>query len=172
MQLIKLGVVRNVSLASWAKPAKLASVRMRLFAVALVVLAGCSKSPYELAPVDGVVTIDGTPVHDAKVMFAPIARGETRNSGKPAFGPLEPDGSFKLTTYSDNDGAVVGEHWVTIIRLDPETPNGGGASPKAPHLPFDRLAVPKKVNVIAGQQNHIAIALTGGEVKRFGRHQN
>ena len=172
MQLIKVGVVWNVSRSSWGRPAKLASARTRVCALTLVVLAGCSKSPYELAPVDGVVTIDGTPIHDAKVMFAPIAQGENRNSGKPAFGTLEPDGSFKLTTYRDNDGAVVGEHWVTIFRLDPETPNGGGASPKAPHLPFDRLAVPKKVSVTAGQQNHIAITLTGVEVIRFGRLTN
>ena len=98
--------------------------RIELAVVALCILAGCSRSPYELAPVDGVVTIDGKPITDAKVMFAPIAQGENRNSGKPAFSELGPDGSFVLTTYHDRDGAVVEIHRVTILRLEADTQSG------------------------------------------------
>ena len=49
--------------------------------------------PYELAPVHGNVTIDGRPVSQAKVMFAPVENAENAvNPGKPAFGLLGEDG--------------------------------------------------------------------------------
>lgn len=130
----------------------------------LALCVGCSRSPYELAPVEGRVTIDGTPLTNARVMFAPIAAGDNRNSGKPAFGTLDPDGRFVLATYHDNDGAVVGEHWVTLI----STADAANAR-STKHRPFDRLAYPKKVSVAAGQANQVEIALTAADVARFGR---
>jgi hypothetical protein len=103
-------------------------------------------------------------------MFAPIASGDSRNSGKPAFGVLNADGSFKLTTYHDDDGAVVGDHWVTIIRVAPNRHDGAtAASSNGSRATFNRLSVPNKVNVQAGQQNHIPIKLTAAQVKQFGR---
>jgi len=125
---------------------------------------GCGRSPYELAPVEGKVTVDGTPLTNARVMFAPIAAGENRNSGKPAFGTLGADGHFVLATYDENDGAVVGEHWVTLI----STADTASAQP-AKQPKFDRLAYPKKISVAAGQPNHVEIALTASDVARFGR---
>ena len=63
-----------------------------------VASAGCQRSPYELAPVHGIVTIDGRPVSQAKVMFAPVENAENAaNPGKPAFGLLR-DGR-KLHTH-------------------------------------------------------------------------
>jgi hypothetical protein len=140
--------------------------------VALLVclVSGCNRSPYELAPVSGLVTIDGHPLSDAKVMFAPIARGNNRDSGKPAFGQLVTDGSFTLTTYNEGDGAIVGEHWVTIIRTNEKrevtsTPvtNSPSSIPQ-----FDRMAVPRKVNILANQENHIDLRLTNEEIRKFG----
>src|SRR5262245_13041847 len=71
--------------------------------LATCLLGGCGRSQYDVAPVDGVVIIDGHPLTAARIMFAPIASGENRNSGKPAFGNLGSDGRFELTTYRDND---------------------------------------------------------------------
>jgi hypothetical protein len=145
-------------------------MRIEIAVIIICLMCGCSKRhPYELAPVEGVVTIDNQPITGAKVMFAPIAQGENRNSGKPAFGVLNADGSFKLTTYHEDDGAVVGDHWVTIIRGEPNGHNGATAGSNAGKATFNRLSVPTKVNVQAGQQNHIPINLTAIEVKRFGR---
>jgi len=88
-----------------------------LWCIFVSAAVGCQQNPYELAPVRGTVTIDGHPLSQAKVMFAPSEVGTNPNPGKPAFGLLQPDGSFVLTTYKENDGAVIGEHWVTVIRL-------------------------------------------------------
>jgi len=143
-------------------------------AVASATSAGCSRSPYDLAAVNGKVTIDGLPFTQGKVMFAPIATGKDRNAGRPAFGLLEPDGSFSLTTYSTGDGAVVGEHWVTVIRIEPEQPGDDGPPsdlpPPKPAGPqqFSRIAVPTKVTVAADADNVIDVALTKQDVARYG----
>src|SRR3990172_2569518 len=86
----------------------------------VLAMTGCSRSPYELAPVHGRVTLDGRPLSQSKVMFAPVEVGDNPNPGKPAFGLVQDDGSFVLTTYRTNDGAIVGEHWVSIVRLTTE----------------------------------------------------
>jgi hypothetical protein len=128
---------------------------------------GCGKSPYELAPVAGAVQIDGKPFTEGKVMFAPIAVGEDRKAGRAAFGRLAADGSYSLGTYEPDDGAVVGDHWVTIIRIKPES--GEPTHPPAPpgQRQFTRIGVPRKVTVVAGQGNRIDIRLTRQEVNRF-----
>jgi hypothetical protein len=45
-----------------------------------------------------------------------MAKGESHKAGKLAFGVLQSDGTFVLGTYEPEDGAVVGDHWVTVIR--------------------------------------------------------
>jgi hypothetical protein len=130
---------------------------------------GCDAPPYQLAPVHGTVTLDGQPLSGANVMFAPRARGDEVNAGKPAFGQLQPDGSYVLGTYDDEDGAVVGEHSVTIIRV------GGGTKVALPQqtapnrLKFSRLPVPGTFAVAAGQDNQLDIAITSNDVARYGQ---
>jgi hypothetical protein len=132
--------------------------------VVLGLVGGCSGSEFDLAPASGIVTIDGVPFTAGKVMFAPIAQGEERRAGRPALGRLQADGSFKLSTYEDGDGAVVGEHWATIIRLDDEA-----AAPAAASVPaFSRLLIPTKQTVVAGEDNRFEIKLTRDEVLKLG----
>jgi hypothetical protein len=131
--------------------------------------SGCSRSPYELAQVHGTVTLDGKPLSSAKVMFAPVEIAGNVNPGKPAFGLIQNDGSFVLTTYEMNDGAIVGEHWVSIIALR-EKPreatlvsHSPAAAPK-----FDRLSLPQKAMVVAESDNQIDFNLTSQDVARYG----
>lgn len=131
---------------------------------ALAPLVGCQRPAFPVAPVHGKVMIDGQPLTEGKVMFAPIAQGGGMESGKPAFGPLQGDGSFVLSTYSDNDGAVVGEHWVSII-----APPTTGVSPKHPNI--IRVTVPRKFTVLADEDNEIQITLNSREIARFGRRK-
>lgn len=79
-----------------------------LAAAALLVLAGCSRGP-DLAPVRGKVTLAGKPLPpcEGRITFHPT-------KGRLATAALEPDGSFVLTTFTQGDGALVGEHKVTI----------------------------------------------------------
>jgi hypothetical protein len=122
-------------------------------------LLGCSKSPFDLAPVHGTVTIAGRPLTSGKVMFAPAARGDATNAGKPALGLIQSDGSYTLTTYSDGDGAVVGDHWVTVFVPDPKSPPKKSEDGSIAVTDFKRLAVPNKQTVASGTENQIDVKL-------------
>ncbi len=71
-----------------------------------VLLPGCGSSG--LGTVSGVVTVDGTPVTQGTIMFIP-------EHGKAAIGSIGSDGRYTLTTYSADDGALIGPHKVTIL---------------------------------------------------------
>ncbi len=118
----------------------------------ILLVAGCNQSPYELAPVTGVVTVDGMPLTAGQVMFAPRAVGDAIDAGKPAIGWLDENGAFELSTYSKGDGAVVGEHMVTLYGPadDSKLPAG---------IPsFKRVPVRgKALEVKAGEDNTFAI---------------
>jgi hypothetical protein len=141
-----------------------------LFGIGLALAIGCQKSPYQTVPVRGTVTIDGQPFANGKVMFAPVAGADNLNPGKPAFGQLQDDGSFVLSTYGTNDGAVVGEHSVTIINIDPPASDGGPikATPtSAKRLPKFKRVPAGKLQVVAGQDNSFDIKLSRQDVTRF-----
>jgi hypothetical protein len=127
--------------------------------VFFLALSGCNRSSLELAPVHGKVTIDNKPLFQGKVMFAPVAKGDHVNAGKPAWGNIQSDGTFRLTTYKNDDGAVVGEHWVTIMNSDEKLPKGVPA--------FSRLIVPKKVTVAANNDNEINFAFSSSDIKKL-----
>ena len=61
-----------------------------------------------MTPVTGVVTLDGKPVEGAAVMFMPKA------GGRPATGTTDDKGRFELQTETAGDGALLGEHTVTV----------------------------------------------------------
>jgi hypothetical protein len=59
--------------------------------------------------VRGVVTLDDKPLANATVTFAPLHEG-----GRAANGFTAANGSFQLTTFSTNDGALPGEYKVLV----------------------------------------------------------
>ena len=129
--------LRGVPCPRTCRPFSTMSMGRWLLPVAvLAAITGCQRSPYELAPVHGTITIDGQPFTHGKVMFAPVARADNLNPGKPAFGQLQDNGSFVLSTYDTGDGAVVGEHSVTIINIDP--PAADGTLTKTAQAPQNR----------------------------------
>jgi hypothetical protein len=89
-----------------------------VFGLALLLGAGCGDSP---VPVRGTVTLDGTPVAGALVLFLPEG-----GTGRQASGQTGSDGSFQLTTSSSNDGALRGKYKVVVQYSEgPEAPPGG-----------------------------------------------
>ncbi|MHC4877762.1 MAG: carboxypeptidase regulatory-like domain-containing protein [Planctomycetota bacterium] len=82
---------------------------------ALLLLAGacgCSDSQVPTWPVSGKVVLeDGTPLETGTVEFASDDGIHT------ARGTVQSDGSFRLTTFRDGDGAVAGAHDVVVIQL-------------------------------------------------------
>ena len=73
---------------------------------------GCG-NPHELevAPVQGTITYEGKPVTQGFVVFVP-------QKGKRATSPIDSTGHFSLSTYAENDGAIVGSHKVGIVAFE------------------------------------------------------
>lgn len=142
-----------------------------LLLLSAVQLTGCSNHRYELAPVEGQVTLDGEPIIGAKVMFAPVAKNGSQKSGKPAFGMLKDGGAFTLSTYQPDDGAVVGEHWVTVIRVEARRSPGRSSDNSKPEAGqaglWDRVTYPERVTVAANGKNDFTIALTSEIVGKY-----
>jgi hypothetical protein len=86
---------------------------LRLCPLLLLLLLplGCGKS-YHLAPVSGRVMMDNSPLAHAEVRFYPIAGQDLPYS----IDVTDDQGNYRLHlgTHSDTEGAVVGEHRVTI----------------------------------------------------------
>lgn len=96
-------------------------------AVACALAAGCSgptgaADRQPTAPASGVVTHRGEPVEGATVTFIPAT------NPVPAYGITDAEGRFQLTTYEQDDGAIIGEHYVTVNKTTGATPPSGPAS--------------------------------------------
>ncbi|WP_437185191.1 Ig-like domain-containing protein [Planctomicrobium sp. SH668] len=78
-------------------------------AVCIPSLTGCGgpTSGVDLIPVRGKVTLNGTPVEGAMVIFTPV--GKRLSSGK-----TNAEGEYVLTYGQGESGAVAGTHAVTI----------------------------------------------------------
>ena len=66
-----------------------------------------------MAQVTGKVTYNGKPLEIGEVVFNPVS-GETETTGQPASGTLGSGGYYRLSTFDDGDGAVLGDHIITI----------------------------------------------------------
>jgi hypothetical protein len=92
-------------------------VRPWLWAIVpMLMLGGCGGADKDMPPlakVTGKVMYKGKPVTNGSVIFTPIA-GKGGETGQVATGQLEADGSFTLTTFNTGDGAIIGQHNVTV----------------------------------------------------------
>jgi hypothetical protein len=83
------------------------SPRGRILGIGLALLlscqAGCGDGRPQRVAVSGRVLIDGRPLEVGFIRVVP-------QTGRAATGVLGADGSFKLKTYEDDDGCVVGIH--------------------------------------------------------------
>lgn len=85
----------------------------KLICVALVFFVGCATddSP-KTVPAEGIVTLDGTPVEGASVIF--IATQGSNN----ATAVTDKDGKFRANAFEHKSGAVPGDYKVTINKTD------------------------------------------------------
>ena len=96
---------------------------------ALLVIAtaavGCnSKGPVlpAVVPAKGVIQLaSGQPIREGRLELSP-----KDNGGVEAFGDVKPDGTFTLTTYKRDDGAVPGHY---IVKISPYNYAGPGGNP-------------------------------------------
>ena len=110
-------------------------------AVGLCVAAGGCSDRLETAPVEGKVLCQGKPLQFGSVMFQP-------DVGPPATGVIGPDGTFRLTTYTNGDGAVIGKHRVRITCFESQRPD---APPPDPNVEpgTGKSLIPTKYAVFA-----------------------
>jgi hypothetical protein len=81
-------------------------------AIALLVLAGCGggvEDQPEMGRVTGTVTLDGDPLPNAHIAFAPLG-----DEGGTSTATANEDGYYELNYKRDIKGAVVGKHNVRV----------------------------------------------------------
>lgn len=129
---------------------------------AVALIAGCSSGEFPVAPVTGVVTVDGAPMAGGQIRFAPVTANEAGQTGKAGFAVIGPDGAYKLETFGEKDGAIVGKHWVTIYGHNPRAAEGAVSLAK-----FSKFTAPAQQEVKPGD-NTIDIAITSEQIRQFG----
>ena len=98
----------------------------------LACVVGCSGNPAPTYPVQGTVRLDGKPMARGTVLFEPAEPGP---DGKvhSARATIGPDGTYRLSTFGQYDGAVAGRHHAVVLAssANPES-TGGTAEPVLP----------------------------------------
>jgi hypothetical protein len=137
-----------------------ASLCLAIGAVPLVLsLAGCApeETHPETAKVSGVVLYQGEPVAQAEVTFRPEGEGDN------GLGRTDAQGKFVISTYGQQDGAVVGKHVVTV-QLFPEGGLPGAEVESTDTTPIppkyaDPAATPLSEEVKSGANNEFEFTL-------------
>lgn len=83
---------------------------------------GCGEAveaPPKTYKVSGKVTYKGQPVSKATVTFQALDAGDSANR-RPAIGEIQPDGTYQLSTFNPDDGALPGDYQVVITSFDNE----------------------------------------------------
>lgn len=152
----------------------MASRRLWLVVAGIAVLSmGCSKAPTgpKKVPAGGKVTYKNVPVEGATVSF--LGDGKT----PPAVAITDASGEFVLTTSVSGDGAVPGNHQVTVTKVIGQPAKSTGsmsmddAAKAASNPPPKQVSpIPEKYNSVnssglqftvkEGDKNHFAIELT------------
>lgn len=85
-----------------------------LLGVGLIVVVGggCGDGRPTRVPVSGQVLIDGKPLTFGDIMFLP-------EGGRASQSSINKDGRFTLSCYDTNDGALLGNHQVSITAAEP-----------------------------------------------------
>jgi len=86
--------------------------------------SGCGPSERhpETVPVQGKVIYKGQPVPRGTITFQP-------DTGPPATGDIQADGTYRVGTFGPGDGAILGHHRVMIIANTADPTKIPGSSP-------------------------------------------
>ena len=104
-------------------------MRLALVLISLAAMLGCESGATPVAlnasvvPVKGKISHRGKPVTKGQIVLEPT------DGGRDAKGEIQPDGTFVLSTFGDDDGALIGVHHVAITGADRALPTR-----KDPHI--------------------------------------
>lgn len=87
------------------------SVNMLLAGCVVLTSLGCGSDRPPLAEASGVLTLDGEPVGEASISIVPV------NEGRPGSAITDSEGRFSLKSFPDEEGAIVGDYKVTVIKI-------------------------------------------------------
>ncbi|HEY2892925.1 MAG TPA: carboxypeptidase-like regulatory domain-containing protein [Pirellulales bacterium] len=128
----------------------------------LVLLFGCSRRPKNVVRVKGRVTLGGQPLSGATVTFTP--KGE----GSASRGFTNENGEYALNYAVGVDGAVIGEHIVSITTHRPGDPDAKPPIPDVPEkVPYKYRTGPDqlKATVEKKGENVIDFTLEAGPIE-------
>jgi hypothetical protein len=102
----------NASESSYMRVVHASCLRGSL--ILLMIISGCNGKSVPTIKVQGTVTYKGKPVEQGSVAFHPIEvyGGHPRRI---AAGKIGPQGTYSLSTFEKDDGAIPGEYKVIII---------------------------------------------------------
>ncbi|WP_428305137.1 hypothetical protein [Lacipirellula sp.] len=129
-------------------------------------IVGCGAKP-EVVPVSGKVTYNGQPLPYGTVGFQPP-------QGQPSGAAIQPDGTFKLSTFAEFDGAKPGSYKVKVSCYASQSPSER-AKPRTGEFSTGASLIPEKyafvdrseltAEVPADGTDAIVLELTGPEKK-------
>lgn len=140
----------------------------KIFAACLLLFAaGCARSGPELAPLAGLVTVDGKPLGGAALIFA------ADDGGRLGQAICDEQGRFEAWTFKPGDGALVGRHRIAVTHdriveaaATPEGLEGNVSGPvrsesSLPSRYGDVKTSGLTVEVRKGENNFLELALAG-----------
>jgi hypothetical protein len=137
-------------------------IALALCTIAFIGCGGANKGPATVEVI-GTVTLNGSPIEGANVVFCPNDGSDARRLSSQA--ATDRDGRFRLTTHTGGgkfkSGIVPGKYDVTISKLDTASIKNTMSPPK--NLLPAKYADPKtsqlKADVAAGQANDFPFLL-------------
>jgi len=140
--------------AAW--PARRFRQAVALVAMGLVA-SGCgpSRDPNlpPTAAAGGNVTYNGKPIDHGAITLHPLGEGN------PAVGAIDEKGNFELSTYALGDGAVLGQHKVTVDIPPPLDGMHAGEVLKVPKAYTTPEASPITVEITADGENRLQLVV-------------
>lgn len=119
------------------------------FAVCCLALTGCGEM--KVAPVNGVITLDGQPLPKASVTFLPEA------GGRPSYGVTDDSGRYRLAYSMNEEGAEVGK---CKVKITTAIESGEYGSKRSKEKVPARYANEPTVVEVQSRSNTIDIELT------------
>jgi len=95
-------------------PANVRPLLPVVFGLLLWIVAGCSGGPEPTYPVQGTVRLDGKPLSHGTVLFQSVP-DQPEGTGFTARAAIGSDGTYRLTTFQPDDGAVAGKHRAAVV---------------------------------------------------------
>jgi len=114
-------------------------------------------------PAAGIVTFDGKPLPEATVVFQ-----STGGEPQAAVGRTDENGEFQLRTFTDGDGAIAGEHKVTVVCSRTEGPPDGANLDEANVVIQEVSLIPERYADPA--KSGLTASVTPGQENKFTFH--